>query len=268
MRHGAAHTLPPITEGRLVVVVVSVELSPVTGGLLRTWSDGGSQLWQVWGGDGLAEMMGRGQLARTEVEPDRYREVGLLEQPSDTTSEGTGRLLLPARWQPGREGAPREGAPMELEMAGEALHLSPVAEADMSAQASELWPGLVAHLSELCVESAERGEVLLIERGALAHEPWPYALFAVIRADDGSWISHLEASPAPEPETSGWEQAARGHNADGTEGASMSAPADFETVRGAGFLLAVAAAGWAATPQDLVITYTAAPSGPVELDEL
>ena len=45
----------------------------------------------------------------------------------------------------------------------------------------------------------------------------------------------------------------------------MSVPASFETVRGAGFLLAVAAAGWAATPQDLVITYTAPPSGPVEL---
>lgn len=114
MRHDAALTLSPTMEGRPVAVVVSVEFSPVTGGLLRTWSDDGSQLWQVWGGDGLAQMMGRGQLARTEVEPDRYREVGLLEQPSDTTSEGTGRLLLPARWQPGRE-----GSPMELEMAGE-----------------------------------------------------------------------------------------------------------------------------------------------------
>jgi hypothetical protein len=30
-----------------VTVVVSVELSPVTGGLLRTRSDAGSQLWQV-----------------------------------------------------------------------------------------------------------------------------------------------------------------------------------------------------------------------------
>ena len=239
-----------------MTVLVSVELSPVTGGLLRTWSDTGSQLWQVWGGQGLAEVMGRGQLARTEVEPNRFREVGLLEQPSDAAAGGTGRLLLPVRWQP----SPTDD-PMELEMAGEPLHLSPVAEADMSAHANELWPGLVAHLSELCVESAERGEALVLERGAPAHEPWPYALFTVAREADGCWISHLEVSPAPVPGSSGWEQAARGHNADGTDGASMSAPADFGILRGAGFLLAVAAAGWAATPQDLVITYTAAPSG-------
>jgi hypothetical protein len=243
-----------------VALVVSVELSPVSGGLLRTWSDESSQLWQVWGGDVLAEMMGRGQLARTEVEPRRFREVGLLEKPSDTTSKGTGRLLLPARWQP--SGA---DASMELELVGDPLLLSPVDDADMSTHANELWPALVAQLSELCVEAAERGEILLLERGAIAHEPWPYALFAVTREDDGSWMSHLEVSPAPELETSGWEQAARGRNADGTDGASMSAPASFETVRGAGFLLAVAAAAWAATPQDLVITYTAAPSGPVEL---
>jgi hypothetical protein len=243
-----------------VTVVVSVELSPVTGGLLRTWSDAGSQLWQVWGGDVLAERMGRGQLARTEVEPHRFREVGLLEQPSGTTSDDTGRLLLPARRQRGRA-----DAPMELELVGEPLHLSLVAEADMSAHANRLWPALVAQLSELCVEAAERGEILLLERGAITHEPWPYGLFAVTRGEDGSWSSHLEVSPAPEPETPGWEQAARGHNADGADGASMSAPATFETVGGAGFLLAVAAAAWAATPQDLVITYTAAPSGPVEL---
>jgi hypothetical protein len=243
-----------------VTVVVSVELSPVAGGLLRTWSDAGSQLWQVWGGDVLADMMGRGQLARTEVEPRRFREVGLLEQPSESTSGGTGRLLLPARWQPSSADAPEE-----LELVGDPLHLSPVADADLSADVNELWPALVAHLSEVCVEAAERGEILLLERRAIAHEPWPYALFAVANGDDGSWISHLEVSPAPEPETPGWEQAARGRNADGTDGASMSAPTSFEAVRGAGFLLAVAAAAWAATPQDLVITYTAAHSGPVEL---
>jgi hypothetical protein len=154
---------------------------------------------------------------------------------------------------------------MELELVGDPLHLSLVAEADMSAHANQLWPALVAQLSELCVEAAERGEILLLERGSITHEPWPYALFAVTSGDDGSWSSHLAVSPAPEPETAGWEQAARGRNADGTEGASMSAPASFETVRGAGSLLAVAAAEWAVTPQDLVITYTAAPSGPVEL---
>lgn len=85
------------------------------------------------------------------------------------------------------------------------------------------------------------------------------------REPDGSWLSHLEASPAPGPGIEGWGQATRGRNEDGTDGASLSAPATCETVRGAGFLLAVAAAQWAATPQDLAITYTVAPSGSVEL---
>ena len=205
--------------------------------------------------------MGRGQLARTEVEPRRYREIGLLEQPSDGDGAGTGRLLLPARWQSGGASA----SSMDLQLVGEPRLLSPVADTDLSAHVNRLWPAFVEHLSEVCVETAERGEILVLERGAVAHEPWPYALLAVTRGVDGTWVSHLETSPAPGAESPGWDQAARGRNEDGTDGASMSAPATFETVRRAGFLLAVAAAQWAATPQDLVITYTAAPSGPVEL---
>lgn len=100
---------------------------------------------------------------------------------------------------------------------------------------------MVAQLWELCVESADPGEAPLLERGAIAHEPWPYALFAVTRGDDGTWISHLEVSPAPEVETWGWEETARGVNGDGTDGASISVPASFESVRGVGFLLTVAA---------------------------
>lgn len=154
---------------------------------------------------------------------------------------------------------------MDLEMVCEARLLSPVADTDLSGHANRLWPAFVEHLSEVCVETAERGEILLLERGAVAHEPWPYALFAVSRGGNGAWVSHLETSPAPGPGIEGWGQAARGSNEDGTDGASMSAPATFENVRAAGFLLAVAAAQWAATPQDLAITYTESPAGPVEL---
>ncbi len=96
-------------------------------------------------------------------------------------------------------------------------------------------------------------------------EPWPYALLAVARDGNGSFVSHLETSPAPGSGIDRWGQAARGRNEDGTGGASMTALATFETVQGAGHLLALAAAQWAATPQDLAITYAPAPSGPVEL---
>lgn len=241
--------------------VVSVELSPLAGGLLRTWTATGSQLWQVWDGGALEDAVGRGRLARSEVEPGRFREVGLLEQSSQASPAGCGRMLLPARWQSGG----REGSPMDLAMVGDPVYLSPVADGDRSAHAQRLWSSFVTRLSEVCVETVERGELLLLERGGVMHQPWPYALLVVMRQADGSWVSHLEASPAPGPGIEGWDQAGRGRNEDGTEGASLSAPATFETVRDAAWLLATAAAPWAATPQDLAITYAAAPSGPVEL---
>lgn len=241
--------------------VVSVESSPLSGGLLRTWSSTGSQLWQVWDGEVLEDAVGRGRLARTEVEPGRFREVGLLEQLSEAAGAGSGRLLLPARWQSGG-GA---GSSTDLTMLGEPVLLSRVADGDLSVHAQRLWSSFMARLSEVCVETVERGEMLLLELGGVMHQPWPYALLAVIRQADGSWVSHLETSPAPELGIEGWDQAGRGRNEDGTDGASLSAPATFETVRGAAWLLAIAAAQWAATPQDLAVTYAATRTGPVEL---
>lgn len=244
-----------------MTAAVAVELSPLVGGLLRTWTGTGSRLWQVSGGDLLQESVGRGQLARTEVESGRFREVGLLEDPSGSGPPGMGRLLLTARWQSGSKGA----SSMDLRMIGEPVLLAPLADDDLTGHGDQLWTSFVGHLSEVCVQTAERGEVLLLEGGGVAHELWPYALLAVTPELDGSWASRLEVSPAPGPGTPGWDQAGRGRNEDGTDGASMTAPATFEAVRGAGFLLAVAASQWAATPQDLAITYTTAPSGPVEL---
>ena len=66
-------------------------LSPCVGGLVRTWTDGGSRLWGVDDPAALASMMGRGIIARTPREDRRFREVGLL-------NERTGTLLLQSRW--------------------------------------------------------------------------------------------------------------------------------------------------------------------------
>ena len=175
-----------------MTAVVSVELSPVAGGLLRTWTGTGPQLWQVWGGDALEDALGRGLLARTEVEPGRYREIGLLEEPVDAGPTSTGRLLLPARWQPGRSESPS----MDLELVGDPLLLSPVADDDLAGREDHLWPSLVARLSEVCLQTAERVEVLLLERGGVVHEPWPYTLLAVTHEPDGACVSNLEESPA------------------------------------------------------------------------
>lgn len=240
---------------------MSVEISPFAGGLLRTWTSDGSQLWQVLGADPLDDLLGRGLLPRTQVEPGRWRETALLEQPPTTVPGATGRLLLPARHQD--DGAVRSGRGLELPC--EPLLVSPVGGEDLGGHDDRLWSSFLDRLTEVCLATVERGEVLLLERGGQEHQPWPYALLAVARSPDGSWVSHVETSPAPTPELRGWDQAARGRNADGTDGASLSAPATFETARMAAFLLTAAATQWAATPLDLAITYASAPSGPVGL---
>lgn len=108
--------------------------------------------------------------------------------------------------------------------------------------------------AEVCAETAERGEVLLLQRGGVVNELWPCGLPAATQEGDGSFVGHLESSPAPSTYTRGGEQAAGGHNDDGTDVASMAAPASLETVRSAGLLRAVATAKWPATPPDLVVT--------------
>ena len=81
-----------------MTTVVSVELNPFAGGLLRAWTDTGSQLWQVWNGDALEVAMGRGRLARTEAQfrcPKGYRQLpqllAVLEE-AGAIQPGTGSL--------------------------------------------------------------------------------------------------------------------------------------------------------------------------------
>lgn len=52
--------------------MVTAMLSPVAGGLIRTWTDRGSQLWSVTDPDGLSGILGRGKVGRTPMPDNRF----------------------------------------------------------------------------------------------------------------------------------------------------------------------------------------------------
>jgi hypothetical protein len=66
-------------------------LSLCAGGLVRTWTDKGTRLWQVQQAEILHGVQGRGVIGRTLREEPRFREVGLLV-------EDRGTLLLQSRF--------------------------------------------------------------------------------------------------------------------------------------------------------------------------
>ncbi|HEY5856025.1 MAG TPA: hypothetical protein VIW24_18790 [Aldersonia sp.] len=86
-----------IQVGTMLTVAM---LSPVVGGVVRTWTDDGSALWQVDDPDGLRACLGAGAIARTPVPADRFREVAML-------GADTGTLLVQAPASRRRRPAPR-----------------------------------------------------------------------------------------------------------------------------------------------------------------
>ena len=56
-------------------VLTTAVLSPCVGGLVRTWTDSGSQLGSLEDPAALRRLMGHGALARSPVGPDRFREA-------------------------------------------------------------------------------------------------------------------------------------------------------------------------------------------------
>jgi hypothetical protein len=69
----------------------TVLLGAPVGDRIRTWDEEGPRDWLVDHPETLAVLLGRGQVSRTEVEPSRFREAGLL-----AADEGV--LLLPPRF--------------------------------------------------------------------------------------------------------------------------------------------------------------------------
>lgn len=242
----------------------SVEIGPVVGGLVTLWDTLGSTLWHVED-DTLRQRLGQGLVARTLVEPDRYREVGLVPVDARDDLTATTTLLLPARY--GHSSTASDSAltisDSELTMEATEVGLSRCGPDQLTDP--DGWPALADWLGQVCVSAVQRGEAVLLERGATTHQPWPYTLFAAVSSPEG-WLSHLEAAPAPPPDVQWWDQASRHVEPDGTEQASLDAPANLSTVGLAGMLMAMAASCWIDDPLEVAVTYTAAPHGPAPLD--
>lgn len=218
-------------------VMETAMLGPVVAGHLRTWVGATSQLWRVDDPTGLAALLGRGLTSRTEVEPGRYREVGLL----DSTS---GSLLVPKRFTVGGE----------VETTGFALTRA-TDEPDRGRQ----WADFVRWLNLVALAAAERGDFLVVELGGWDHQPHPYALFAHTRVNEQS-LSHLEVAPAPTSGVQPWTLPP-----ERPDGATVTAIATRETISVAGSALVPAIQEWARSPLDLAVTFGTNPDGPVQL---
>jgi hypothetical protein len=212
-------------------------LSPVVDGHVRTWTVQGERVWRAVAPDLLAGALGRGFVARTEVEPGRFREVGMLSE--------SGSLLLPSRMMQGQESA-----------GGALFALEPV---DRELDADRAWADFAAWLRLVALAAVARGDFLVVETGGWDHQPVPYALFVCVERD-GSWLSHLEASPPPLAGTPPWPSPAPDR-----EGATVTALASESAVGVAGYALTAAVSEWARSPLDLAITYGRSPGGPHSL---
>lgn len=215
-------------------------LSPPVLGAVRTWN-GASVLWLLPPGRELDwSDIGRGALARTEVEPGRYREVGLLSD--------RGALVL----------LDRHGTHLAMGLSSQDAQTLPLRPAnELPGDASTAWHAFGSWLGAVAVDAARRGEVLLVERGGWPHQPEPYALFGILRSESGQATSHVEASPAPSTLQPPWAAAQRS----GDVGV-LGAPATLETVAAAGEVLASAVSTWASSPWDTCVTFAPNPDGP------
>jgi len=212
-------------------------LSPVVDGEIGIWTDQGYTLWRVDEPEKLAAAMGKGAVARTGVEPNRFREVGMLME--------SGILLLPARMK-------RDQKPTEARSFG----LSRVPRPEDSQQR---WNEFARWLGTAALSAARRGEFLVVENGGWDHQPHPYALFMCMKSDE-IWVSHLEVSPSPNPGTLPWASPP-----DNPAVATATATATEPVVAVAGHVLAGAISEWARSPLRLAVTYGPNPDGPVIL---
>jgi hypothetical protein len=217
----------------------TVLLGSMRGDVLRIWrADGEAECRAVQDPDALAGVLGRGLLARTSSEPNRFREVALL----DATS---GVMLLTRRGhlRPGADQVSAEAA---------AVQTHPCSAPPPDEAMWKAWARWVGHL---LLDAASRGEYLVVETGTWDSVPEPYVLMGVFPGPSRAWIGHVEAKPTP---------AFPPWTMPGEIGPStpVSAPANLETVGVAGLLAIQAVGMWARTPFDVVLTFGISPGGP------
>lgn len=216
----------------------TVLLGSLTGDVLRIWrSNGQAECRQVQQSELLAKTLGRGLLARTSPEANRFREVGLLDAKNDA-------LILLGR------GQVQSGA-NQLSAAAETVRARPCPTPSPDPATWTAWGSWLGHA---LLAAASRGEFLVVETGGWDAVNEPYVLLGVFPGPAGAWLSQVEAVPAPADPP--WPAPVEGR-----PGSTVSAPASRETVSVAGFLAIQAIGIWAATPFDVVLTFGRHPIG-------
>ncbi len=209
-------------------------LSPCVGGVVRTWTDTGSQLWSV-PGSRLSEAMAIGWLARTRREEHRYREVALLDP-------DRGILVLQSRFPRGGDTA-FEATAIELRPASEP------ADQPGDQPGDTVDADLLSLLARAVLHVVTDDGFLVVEVGGWDPPDEPYCLFLV---RDGR--ATIEAAPAPH-DSQIWPRPASG------AGATVSAPASQATIAVAPRFIADACSQWGLSPWDLALTFGDKPTG-------
>lgn len=208
----------------------TVLLGGLANGLIRIWrGDGVAELRCLEQDSPVADAIGRGVLARTSAEMNRYREIALLDA-DDEILVFVPRVSLPT------------GADVEMpaEVSRAPITLPPPAFDIASWTAWGRW------LGQIVGEAAARGEYVVAETGGWSNVTPPRVLMGVF-PEAGGWISFVEANPAPA--FNPWPPATE----DGS--ACVRAPAARDTVGVAGLLAVQAISMWAKSPLDIVLSF-------------
>ncbi|RVW01815.1 hypothetical protein EF834_14055 [Rhodococcus spongiicola] len=206
-------------------------ISPVAGGLIRTWTSEGSRLWSVEDPDWLSGVLGRGLVGRTPMPNDRFREAVFLN-----SDDGT--LLVQSRYA---SGAGRSEVEVEVEV-------NVVQLGEPTRPEANPWYDMDRFLSAVAVSAADRGEYYVAELGGWDAPTEPYCLFAVMDQGDGP-MSLLEAAPAPRG-TDFWPEVPHEQ-----PGSTVVAPASDKTLSVAGVFVTAAIHTWGVAPWDIALTF-------------
>ncbi|CAM3988396.1 hypothetical protein TSST111916_17170 [Tsukamurella strandjordii] len=207
---------------------IEVQLSPCVGGLVRTWSDDGTdRLWAVPDDAWLRDTQGTGRLGRTALSESHFRESAELTD---------GALIVRPRLPVQTAGG--------LTMAAQTVELREAKRPSRGTR--EDFGELLARAVQHCVDTYE---FLVIGPGAQGPGLAPLCLFAVL-PDGADHAIVVEAEPPPEDSLL-WAAFLEGD----CPSATMSAPLNPETIAAVPLLMSEAIGRWGLDPWDLALTF-------------
>lgn len=239
----------PIEEG---ISVTPALLGIPTGGLVRLWtSPQESSLWQVDEADfeELVVLLGSGAIARTFPVNGRTQEAGMFHAESGLLLLQNGEPVDPEDLPE----APEEGQEMP-EFGTSFFSMDPADPDDATAPEAvdEAWAEIEETITQVVIDSFARGELVVLEPIGYTPEPGaeienPYVLIGLAE-QEGEIHVMIEGSPAPQ-RSDIWPAS------DDPRGATLTAPANDDSVNVTGSLAVDACKEWGVTPWDLIITY-------------